>query len=161
MTSAGRILIMPKGNYDSNVTYEMLDLIYYNGTSWLAKKTVIGIEPNEENSEYWHKLLVITDENFSNRNVLDYENTIDILYTQLPYTCPKAGEVIVKIKATNSETATLNVTKNSRPAAYINSNGQTYTASTFQVASNDVIGLDGTPQNLEEGIITFIPYQHQ
>lgn len=55
--SAGRILIIPKGNYNSSVTYEMLDLVYHNGTSWLAKKTVIGIEPSEANGEYWHKVV--------------------------------------------------------------------------------------------------------
>ena len=56
MASAGRILIMPKGNYDSSVTYEMLDMVHYNGTSWLAKKTAKGIEPSEANSEYWHNM---------------------------------------------------------------------------------------------------------
>lgn len=54
MASAGRILIIPKGNYDSSVTYEMLDLVYHNGKSWLAKKTAVGIEPSEANGEYWH-----------------------------------------------------------------------------------------------------------
>lgn len=53
MASAGRILIMPKGNYDSSATYEMLDMVHYNGTSWLAKKTAKGIEPSEANNEYW------------------------------------------------------------------------------------------------------------
>ena len=57
MASAGRILIMPKGNYDSSATYEMLDMVYYNGTSWLAKKTATGIEPSEANSEYWHNMV--------------------------------------------------------------------------------------------------------
>lgn len=61
MASAGRILIMPKGDYDSSTTYEMLDLVKHNGTSWLAKKTVVGIEPNETNAEYWHKLVDIDD----------------------------------------------------------------------------------------------------
>ena len=56
MASAGRILIMPKGNYDSSATYEMLDLVHYNGTSWLAKKTAKGIEPSAANSEYWHSM---------------------------------------------------------------------------------------------------------
>ena len=56
MASAGRILIMPKGNYDSSATYEMLDLVKHNGTSWLAKKTAKGIEPSEANNEYWHDL---------------------------------------------------------------------------------------------------------
>ena len=53
MASAGRILIMPKGNYDSSVTYEMLDLVKHNGTSWIAKKTSVGIEPSDANTEYW------------------------------------------------------------------------------------------------------------
>ena len=57
MASAGRILIMPKGNYDASTTYEMLDLVYYNETSWLAKKTVVGIEPSDASSEYWHKVI--------------------------------------------------------------------------------------------------------
>lgn len=57
MASAGRILIMPKGNYDASVTYEMLDLVKHNGISWLAKKTVVGIEPSIANSEYWQDVL--------------------------------------------------------------------------------------------------------
>lgn len=57
MTSAGRILIMPKGGYDSSTTYEMLDLVTHNGASWLAKKTVCGVEPSDANEEYWHSLL--------------------------------------------------------------------------------------------------------
>ena len=57
MASAGRILIMPKGEYDSSVTYEMLDLVYYNGASWLARTTVpSGIEPNTNNTTYWQQM---------------------------------------------------------------------------------------------------------
>ena len=59
MASAGRILIMPKGNYDSSATYEMLDMVHYNGTSWLAKKTAKGIEPSAANSEHWHNMFDI------------------------------------------------------------------------------------------------------
>lgn len=51
---AGRVLIMPRGTYDANATYEMLDLVMYNNASWLAKKTSTGIEPT--NDEYWHKM---------------------------------------------------------------------------------------------------------
>ena len=56
MTSAGRILIMPKGDYNAETTYEMLDLVYHGGRSWLSKKTVVGIEPSAANSEYWHNM---------------------------------------------------------------------------------------------------------
>jgi hypothetical protein len=59
MASAGRILIMPKGNYNAETEYDMLDLVYHNGTSWLAKKKVVGIEPSDANSEYWHDLVNI------------------------------------------------------------------------------------------------------
>ena len=54
MANAGRILIMPKGEYDASVTYTMLDLVMYNNASWLAKKTATGITP--EDGEYWHKM---------------------------------------------------------------------------------------------------------
>lgn len=56
MASAGRILIMPKGTYNASTTYKMLDMVYHNGTSWLAKKTATGIEPSDANSEYWHSM---------------------------------------------------------------------------------------------------------
>ena len=56
MADAGRILIMPKGDYDANSTYENLDLVKHKGTSWLAKKESKGIEPSEANEEYWHKM---------------------------------------------------------------------------------------------------------
>ena len=62
MASAGRILIMPKGDYDASVTYEMLDLVSYNGKSWLAKKTTVGIEPSEANNEHWQDMFNITTE---------------------------------------------------------------------------------------------------
>lgn len=56
MATAGRILIMPKGAYSASATYEMLDLVRHNGTSWLAKKTCVGIEPSTANEEYWHNM---------------------------------------------------------------------------------------------------------
>ena len=64
MASAGRILIMPKGDYDSSVTYEKLDLVHYNGTAWLARKTVLGIEPSDANSQYWFKFAVINTQDY-------------------------------------------------------------------------------------------------
>lgn len=54
MDSVGRILILPKGAWNKNTEYEMLDLVYYGGTSWLAKKSSKGIAPVD--GEYWQKL---------------------------------------------------------------------------------------------------------
>ena len=57
MTSAGRILIIPKGNYNAESTYEMLDLVYHNGASWIARTNVAsGIEPSDANKDYWQKM---------------------------------------------------------------------------------------------------------
>lgn len=56
MGDAGRILIIPRGNYDANIEYEMLDLVFNGGTSWLAKKNSKGIAPTDENSENWMKV---------------------------------------------------------------------------------------------------------
>lgn len=60
MATAGRILIMPKGPYDASVTYEMLDMVSHNGSTWVAKKTAVGITPSDANSEYWFKMVGIS-----------------------------------------------------------------------------------------------------
>ena len=66
MATAGRILILPKGKWNSGATYEHLDLVAHNGRAWLAKKASVGIEPSDENAEFWHDFLgmdVFTEEN--------------------------------------------------------------------------------------------------
>ena len=60
MADAGRILIIPKGDYDANSTYDKLDLVKYKGTSWLAKKNATGVEPSEANAEYWQNMFDFT-----------------------------------------------------------------------------------------------------
>ena len=72
MASAGRILIMPKGDWSADTAYEMLDLVKHNGKSWLAKKTCTGIEPSEANSEYWQDMFDI-----DLGKVLSYPNKTD------------------------------------------------------------------------------------
>lgn len=64
MASAGRILIMPKGDWDEATEYESLDLVLHGGTSWLGKKPSKGIEPSEEGESvnYWHKMFDISAE---------------------------------------------------------------------------------------------------
>ena len=56
MASAGRILILPKGNYKADTEYEMLDLVFHGGASWIAKKIVKGVEPSDASSDYWMKM---------------------------------------------------------------------------------------------------------
>lgn len=51
MISAGRVLLMPRGDYDNTATYEMLDIVSYNGSSYIAKGTTTGNLPT--NTTYW------------------------------------------------------------------------------------------------------------
>ena len=75
MNSAGRILIMPKGEWKADAEYEMLDVVKYNGTSWLAKKAVKGIEPSADNSEWWYNMFDINIAN--NLTTTDGEKALD------------------------------------------------------------------------------------
>ena len=54
MVNAGRILIMPKGDWNSLTTYDMLDLVAYNGVAYLARQTNVGQNPSTDTSmTYW------------------------------------------------------------------------------------------------------------
>ena len=53
MAIAGRILIIPKGNWNANTDYEMLDLVRHSNASWIAKRPNKGVEPSEANSDDW------------------------------------------------------------------------------------------------------------
>lgn len=47
----GKVAITPKGEYSNATTYQSLDLITYNGGSYLALKETTGNLPT--NNEYW------------------------------------------------------------------------------------------------------------
>lgn len=53
-TSVGKILILPKGNYDASTQYEQLDLVRYNGKTWLCKQSSKGNIPAE--GTYWMEM---------------------------------------------------------------------------------------------------------
>lgn len=57
--SAGRVMIVPQGEWNGETTYITLDLVNHNGHAFLAKKISKGIEPSETNKEYWHNMLDI------------------------------------------------------------------------------------------------------
>lgn len=53
--SAGRVLLMGKGDYDATVTYTALDWVRYQGGAYVAKQTTTGNLPTNE--EYWDLLV--------------------------------------------------------------------------------------------------------
>ena len=47
----GKVMMLLKGEYDSNTQYEILDVVTYNGSSYVAKQSTQGNLPT--NTNYW------------------------------------------------------------------------------------------------------------
>lgn len=60
MNDAGRIGFVIRGVYNAVNTYDFLDVVYYNGASYVAKKLTAGNEPGE-NNDYWQILVKRAD----------------------------------------------------------------------------------------------------
>ena len=52
MTDAGRIMVIPKGKYNASITYEKLDAVTYNGKGFIALKTVSGVTPTDDGTNW-------------------------------------------------------------------------------------------------------------
>lgn len=57
MAIAGRVAIVPKGDWSADVTYKRLDAVTYNNTLYFAKKDVPAGTVTS-NTEYWSKSIV-------------------------------------------------------------------------------------------------------
>lgn len=57
MAIAGRVAIVPKGDWSADVTYKRLDAVTYNNTLYFAKKDVPAGTATS-NTEYWSKSIV-------------------------------------------------------------------------------------------------------
>lgn len=54
MGNAGRVLMIPKGDYNPATPYEMLDCVYYNGRSYVCKQASTGHAPTD--IMYWQPM---------------------------------------------------------------------------------------------------------
>jgi len=45
--AVGKVSFTPKGAYDANVSYKKLDIVRYDGSSWLVLKNITGVTPTE------------------------------------------------------------------------------------------------------------------
>lgn len=98
MASAGRILIIPRGEYDANTQYGMLDLVSYNGKGWICKADCKGVAPVE--GKNWSVMFDASEiveelnESLGKRNLQTYtdiaqiggkvSNTVAELFALLP-----------------------------------------------------------------------------
>ena len=66
-TKLGKVSLSPKGAWDASAAYEQLDMVSYDGGSWLAKKPSTNITPAD--GEYWMEVAekgsdaAVTEEN--------------------------------------------------------------------------------------------------
>lgn len=74
MIDAGRILILPKGQWNSATTYTMLDAVRYEGDMFIAKKTNTNITPTD--GEYW----MLSSEGAMNSQLFSLED-VDLTFT--------------------------------------------------------------------------------
>lgn len=51
MAIAGRVAIVPQGEFDISATYKRLDMVFYDGNGYVAKKEATGKLPTDE--EFW------------------------------------------------------------------------------------------------------------
>lgn len=73
MISAGRVLLMPKGDYSPTEPYTLLDVVSYQGASYVAKGSTTGNLPT--NTTYWQLLASGGDTANLAKNFADIETT--------------------------------------------------------------------------------------
>ena len=69
MAVAGRVAIVPKGDWSKDTLYEKLDAVYYLGSSYVAKKSSLGILPTD--TEYWMLMVTGTSDEQINQLIED------------------------------------------------------------------------------------------
>lgn len=78
--SVGRILIIPKDEWNEESTYFKLDLVRHNEATWVCKNNCTGSEPSEEN-ENWQ--VVAKDSRGDEKTNLRIDQLTDDLNTKL------------------------------------------------------------------------------
>lgn len=54
--SAGRVLLISKGDWNAQATYTGLDWVRHNGAAWVCKNTCTNVEPTENNTANWQMM---------------------------------------------------------------------------------------------------------
>ena len=93
-TDLGKVGIRLRGNWSSSATYEVLDMVYYNNSSYIAKQAVpANTLPTD--TTYWQVSLAapFTSGRFVTQAISTGDNTIDISnYIPFNGTLPTNGD---------------------------------------------------------------------
>lgn len=66
----GKVLLTPKGDYNGSTAYEKLDVVTYNGSSYVAKQSTTGNAPTDgQTNTYWQLLAKSSEGGGSSTNV--------------------------------------------------------------------------------------------
>jgi hypothetical protein len=103
-TDLGKVGIRMRGTWDSSTAYEVLDAVYYNYGTYIAKQSVpAGTAPT--NTSYWQKALdaPISPTIINEGGTIATSNTLS--YTGISYTIPANKSFVVSafIKYNSSE----------------------------------------------------------
>ena len=118
---AGKVMLRPRGPYDSTASYDIIDAVTHNNKLWIAKKPgLCGVEPTK------------TDENW----MLAIDGTTDVKALE--------AEIYAKFDVINSnfDTANANIADNASKISSINA-WQTTTNSNVQDLKNRCSTLEG------------------
>lgn len=74
--SIGRVTPLSKGAFNSNNTYERLDIVTYNGSSYMAKQQTVGNLPT--NTEYWQLIAEKGDPGTTNYEELEHKPDLTV-----------------------------------------------------------------------------------
>lgn len=85
MTTIGRILVVPRGKYNSDTQYDKLDMVSYGGKGWVCKKICTGVLPSE--GDYWSEIIDVSEA------LNDYMVTVDVTLDNVSITSDSTGDV--------------------------------------------------------------------
>lgn len=82
--TAGKILPMPRGEYSSIATYNNIDIVRYDNSLWIAKKSNLkGIPPSKDNSEFWMLAIEESDVGELRSTITEMQSKIEELEEQI------------------------------------------------------------------------------
>jgi hypothetical protein len=155
MAIAGRILLMPKGAYNRNETYEMLDMVDYADVTWIAKKTSVGITPSESNSEYWFPMAGVSTEKFEafKRDILE---SVSVYHTK---ELPTGQSINLTPNALFDAKVIIDIEPNSSVSIIKNESNLAFSYNTYLGHSTETVTItESTTIECEQGACTVMYY---
>lgn len=97
MAIAGRVMPVPKGDYNPGTTYDVLDIVSHNKRPWICRKpSTVGIEPTTSASEFW---MLLVDVDITNADTLDGKDSTYFMSKEEMFEMFKTHQLIFRADA--------------------------------------------------------------